>query len=377
MARGTLLGTTIAVVWLVATGAASAAVEVVEVGKNNLNTFTPAKITISPGDSIRWQWVSGAHTTTRDGADGWDQEISAVNQTYERPFPNAGTFTYYCKPHKSFMTGEIVVQSASPPSNQAPSASFTYSPAQPTVGQTVTFDGSASSDTDGTVGSWQWDLDGDGAYEVQTPTPTTSRSYDTAGTRTVRLRVTDDDGAQSAVASRTLTVAASSGGSTPTPEGGEESPRTGGDQPPSSGGGTEPDGDGLEPEPIGTPLPSEEAASPAVSGPRKVGSVRPSRRGVVRIPRLRAKCPVGDGRCKLDVRLRAMPPRKRARTVGKRRKPLAAGRSAKVAVRLSRAGRRLLNRHRKVRGRATVRLSRPGAPTAVKKTKLKLVRRAR
>jgi len=90
--------------------------------------------------------------------------------------------------------------------NKAPSASFTATPNPvPTLNQ-VNFDGSASSDFDGTVTKYEWDLDGNGSYETDTgPTATTSRSFESAGNREIGLRVTDDDGA-TATTTRTVTV---------------------------------------------------------------------------------------------------------------------------------------------------------------------------
>ena len=62
------------------------------------------------------------------------------------------------------------------------------------------------SDPDGTVATYAWDLDGDGRYDHADTAPTWSTLAPTAGTYTVRLKVTDDLGA-SAVTTRSLTVA--------------------------------------------------------------------------------------------------------------------------------------------------------------------------
>jgi PKD repeat protein len=82
------------------------------------------------------------------------------------------------------------------PVNKAPAAWLSAAPNPVLSGETVSFDGSASSDSDGTIVNYSWDLDGNGTFETDTgSTATTSRSYPTPGVYTVRLRVTDDGGA--------------------------------------------------------------------------------------------------------------------------------------------------------------------------------------
>ncbi len=61
-------------------------------------------------------------------------------------------------------------------------------------GEPIVLDGSASTDTDGSIALYEWDLDNDGLYDEATGV-TTAFSASTAGTITVGLRVTDDDGA--------------------------------------------------------------------------------------------------------------------------------------------------------------------------------------
>jgi PKD repeat protein len=87
--------------------------------------------------------------------------------------------------------------------NRAPAASFDFSPASPMTGETVTFT-STSSDPDGSIASQAWDLDNDGGFDDGTAS-SVSHSFPTSGTKTVRLEVTDDDGATD-VATMTVTV---------------------------------------------------------------------------------------------------------------------------------------------------------------------------
>jgi PKD repeat protein len=72
-----------------------------------------------------------------------------------------------------------------------PTASFVFSPTNPRVGDSVTFNGSASSAATGrTIVSYRWDF-GDGTSGTG---QTTSHVYGTARTYTVVLTVTDDTG---------------------------------------------------------------------------------------------------------------------------------------------------------------------------------------
>lgn len=85
--------------------------------------------------------------------------------------------------------------------NAAPTASFNYA----TNNLNVNFDGSASSDSDGTISSWTWDF-GDGNTGNG---ETVSHTYGAAGDYSVVLTVTDNDGASD---SQTQVVSVTSGG---------------------------------------------------------------------------------------------------------------------------------------------------------------------
>jgi len=89
--------------------------------------------------------------------------------------------------------------------NERPSASFTNSPSTPVVGEQVTFT-STSTDPDGQITGQWWDLDNDGSYDDGTA-KTVTKVFASAGNKTVRLRVEDNDDATRSV-SRTVTVAA-------------------------------------------------------------------------------------------------------------------------------------------------------------------------
>ncbi|MEM7113479.1 MAG: Ig-like domain-containing protein [Chloroflexota bacterium] len=72
-----------------------------------------------------------------------------------------------------------------------PVADFSFAPATPIVGETIQFS-DLSSDSDGTIVAWDWDFDDGDSSTDQDP----SHSYSTAGTYSVELTITDDDGGQ-------------------------------------------------------------------------------------------------------------------------------------------------------------------------------------
>ncbi len=83
------------------------------------NSFTPAKLTIRAGQTVRWTWGGGEHnvvsgTCDADGAtaDGiFRSGAPATGGTFDRAFPTAGTFPYYCELHCVMgMKGEIKVE---------------------------------------------------------------------------------------------------------------------------------------------------------------------------------------------------------------------------------------------------------------------------
>ncbi|MFB6178746.1 MAG: PKD domain-containing protein [Halorientalis sp.] len=75
--------------------------------------------------------------------------------------------------------------------NEAPSPAAIVTPNPALVGETISFDGSASFDPDGSIQSYKWTFE-DGTTSSSS---VTSRTYNTPGNYTVTLTVTDDDGA--------------------------------------------------------------------------------------------------------------------------------------------------------------------------------------
>jgi plastocyanin len=102
----------------------------IEVGTEHVVTqqgllFSPAAITVSPGDRIRWVRTAGNHTVTSGAActaSGlFDGLITLANPqfTWIVPASAAGqTIPYYCAPHCSFgMVGTITVTGSANPAD--------------------------------------------------------------------------------------------------------------------------------------------------------------------------------------------------------------------------------------------------------------------
>lgn len=91
---------------------------------------------------------------------------------------------------------------------QAPTATFTYSPANPATSQDIFFNAGASTAVSGRrLVSWEWDF-GSGR---QASGMTVTKRYDTAGTYVVTLTVTDDSGSRG-ITQQSVTVGGSGTG---------------------------------------------------------------------------------------------------------------------------------------------------------------------
>ncbi|MDQ3733948.1 MAG: PKD domain-containing protein [Actinomycetota bacterium] len=129
------------------------------------------------------------------------------NVTFDDTGLPTGTYTYQIYAFDPFgnqvagATKSLSVTGVAGTPNSPPTAAFTHT----TDGLTASFDGTGSTDTDGTISSYAWTF-GDGTTATG---PTASRTYAVAGTYSVQLLVTDDDGA-TGVLTKSVTVAPAS-----------------------------------------------------------------------------------------------------------------------------------------------------------------------
>jgi len=74
-------------------------------------SFSPASITIGQGDTVTWTNNGPtAHSATANGGE-FDTGILKAGQSSSHTFSQAGTYSYFCRPHP-FMKGTVVVQAA-------------------------------------------------------------------------------------------------------------------------------------------------------------------------------------------------------------------------------------------------------------------------
>ena len=157
---------------------------------NKPATFT-AKLAPAPGRTVKSiQWLFGE-----------DNTVDATGKTVSWTFRSAGAIKLRLRVtdddnQVSELTDTVTV-------NSAPRVAFVASPADPLVGQQMTFV-SYSEDNSGPLKSQAWDLDGDGQFDDASG-PVASRSFSTAGPHRVGLRVTDQLGTAAALV-QTITV---------------------------------------------------------------------------------------------------------------------------------------------------------------------------
>lgn len=162
----------------------------------NPKTSDPVSFTSSSSDP------DGTIASQAWDLDNNGQYDDATGATASRRFATAGTYTVGLEVTDD--KGAVSTTSRTlTVGNQAPSASFAYSPSAPLRRELVSFS-STSADPDGTIASQAWDLDNDGRFDDATG-GAASRSWKSAGSYTVSLRVVDNAGAAS-IASRSVTV---------------------------------------------------------------------------------------------------------------------------------------------------------------------------
>lgn len=102
----------------------------VVVGPNGTNAFDPETLTVEPGETVTWEFVSAGHNVSAVpdhapqvslpegadpfasyGTDGTGNETHSRGETFEHTFETSGEYTYVCVPHlRQGMVGTVVVE---------------------------------------------------------------------------------------------------------------------------------------------------------------------------------------------------------------------------------------------------------------------------
>jgi PKD repeat protein len=133
--------------------------------------------------------------------------VGQANQTSQQPCVAAGsklTAIIFQRSNDLYLVTFKVPTSTT---NNAPTASLTARPSDAQVGQSVTFDGSASTDPDSGDHVAEWNFQyGDGSGSGWVSQSTITHSYSVAGTYTATLKVRDTHDAESTAASASVRV---------------------------------------------------------------------------------------------------------------------------------------------------------------------------
>jgi plastocyanin len=108
----------------------ASAVFVVNIGASG-NSFTDVTsgtnmTTVHVGDTVKWVWMSGTHSSTSGSCMGggggyyaaagctpdnnWDSDIHSPSYSFSWTFKTAGTYKYFCSVHLDSMVGAVMVQ---------------------------------------------------------------------------------------------------------------------------------------------------------------------------------------------------------------------------------------------------------------------------
>ncbi len=172
-----------------------------------------ASFTVSPAQPA--PGVSANYTSTSTDNDpidevAWDFDNDGTFESVDAVAPFAFAHTFPTRGAKTVgirvtAGGDVTTDTQQVVVNAAPSASFT-GPTTALVNQTIEFDAGGTTDDAGLPSSaYDWDYDNDLDFNDDVNDPTPSHAFTTPGAKTVRLRVTDSDGATD-IATATVTV---------------------------------------------------------------------------------------------------------------------------------------------------------------------------
>jgi YVTN family beta-propeller protein len=318
-------------------------------------------LTANPGAPLPTNGLGFTLALTPNGAHAYTAEGGGTISTFD--VGADGRLTAHGAPQPVAGGSVAVVVAPSQPA----SAAFGAQSGAP--GEPTSFDASGSTDPDGSVARYDWDF-GDGTT-VADGGPNPSHAYSRAGTYTVTLRLTDDQGCSGAL---------TWGGQMARCSAGTQSLLSGAVEVREPSSGSTSSGSGSTGSGRILPLVTNSGGATTLT----------DRGGTLTVPGLKAICTKGAGPCDDSMFAINATVRGRRVTLGRRALALADGAESPVALKLSAWGRRVLQRHRvlRVTAEAVLQNSKTGAravyvknltlkaaPKAQKKTAKKKARR--
>ncbi len=182
-------------------GASDSSSLAVQVGPSNQSPI--AGITYSPTNPQIDAWVqfSGSTSSDPDGtianyAWNFGDGTTDIGSLVWHRFSTAGTYVVTLTVTDNDGATATQTQTVQVgPVNAAPTANFSMLPLAPTIGEWVRFDGTGSTDSDGSIASYQWSF-GDGSSPVSGAV--VYHQFASAGSYSVTLTVSDNEGATDA-----------------------------------------------------------------------------------------------------------------------------------------------------------------------------------
>ncbi len=186
--------------------------------RSSFSNFGTCLDLFAPGSSITSAWhTTNTATNTISGTSMASPHVAGVAALYLQGNASASPATVANAITGNATTGKVTSPGTGSPNrllysgfigggggNQSPTAAFTWS----CTNLTCSFNGSGSNDPDGSISTYAWNF-GDGTSGSGV---TTSRTYASAGTRTVTLVVTDNGGATGSTSQSVTATAPPSGG---------------------------------------------------------------------------------------------------------------------------------------------------------------------
>lgn len=162
--------------------------------------FSMNPVSVTPGGTVQFDGNLSSDAEGPIVAYAWDLDgdgafDDGTTRQVQRTYPDKGRYSVRLRVTDGDGLTDVHVRDLAV--TLPPTAALSATPTTPLSGDTFRLDAAGSNDPDGTIARYQWDVNGDGVFERDTQgTSFLDTAIATPGNATVRVLVTDDDGAQ-------------------------------------------------------------------------------------------------------------------------------------------------------------------------------------